>query len=469
MLDLLQAVILPEHVVEARDIVSPVHESRSAERIITTNDEVMQWIWETWDDPRLANVEIITFVTAVHVRQISEERLHTCFRGTHASSSAILRVLFDLVAYFSQYPLDIDDGLSLLMKCSLYILHLLKLEVIRTGPDIIRQRADLCKTLLFVFVLVGSSSIVFRVQRVLLEVFTLFDPKCLEIAAKMAVEDTIGFLNCLNNFLGRDHDLEDIPACLIALNFCTLLRRAHAPDLDVALSRSWAYLLPPILENLLHMPRASMAPTLSSLLFLVSAGTLEHRPQLSSRQNETLWSAALRCGPSDLLVVAGIAVYIVSQDRVDLHSRQYGCRVWDMLRDALFLVLRHRFLDDHEPLGLLTASVICTATEILLRRLDSPFIIASPWTSTLRRELKSLISTQAHEEDHYRRILQIRARESVTHLLSTIEDSGNSLPDEPRVHLDQLEKCMLGSVVSFRMSECVIVIPIAAPKDSGRE
>ncbi|KAK0481864.1 hypothetical protein IW261DRAFT_1106960 [Armillaria novae-zelandiae] len=101
LLDLIQVVMHPDDAVTTSSIVTPPDDLDVAQTILVRWGDTIFWSWETWDDSRLANTEVIVFLTTVWINKFNEsldiritEASYRCTTLNYfAASSAILNVL----------------------------------------------------------------------------------------------------------------------------------------------------------------------------------------------------------------------------------------------------------------------------------------------------------------------------------------------------------------------------------------
>lgn len=62
LLDLIQVVMHPDDAIATSSIVTPPYDLDVAQTILVRWGDTIFWSWETWDDSRLANSEVIVFL-----------------------------------------------------------------------------------------------------------------------------------------------------------------------------------------------------------------------------------------------------------------------------------------------------------------------------------------------------------------------------------------------------------------------
>ncbi|KAK0208610.1 hypothetical protein DFS33DRAFT_1380120 [Desarmillaria ectypa] len=185
LLDLIQVIMHPDDAVVTSSIVAPPDHLDVAQTILVRWGGTIFWSWETWDDSRLANTEVIVFLTAVWINKFNESpdshvagklcQSSCTMLNYFAASSAILvavisssvesltipqqNVLRHCRLFIIDQP-ELSDGqllsvYSLMSKACNTVVHLLHGDILYSSNQV-SLREDLCKTLFSLFVIASS-------------------------------------------------------------------------------------------------------------------------------------------------------------------------------------------------------------------------------------------------------------------------------------------------------------------------
>ncbi|CAK5277325.1 unnamed protein product [Mycena citricolor] len=97
LLNVLQHVLHPQDTVSSLPLICPPDELDAPLVILFRWGNTVQWCFETWDDPRVAGSESITYLTSMWLLH-TESELHSCSTGV---SIAVLRVIHQAVLSLS--------------------------------------------------------------------------------------------------------------------------------------------------------------------------------------------------------------------------------------------------------------------------------------------------------------------------------------------------------------------------------
>ncbi|CAE6449342.1 unnamed protein product [Rhizoctonia solani] len=104
-----------------------------------------------------------------------------------------------------------------------------------------------------------------------------------------------------------------------------------------------------------------------------------------------------------LLEICGLARYIIAteEDRI-LDDPVTVLEMWSCIQDAMLSTLQRRFLGDEEAVSVAVSGTLCMSLLSILRstgKQTKATILASPWTQTLRDELRRTLSRET-PDDH---------------------------------------------------------------------
>ncbi|KAK0456202.1 hypothetical protein EV421DRAFT_1919738 [Armillaria borealis] len=449
LLDLVQVVMHPDDAVATSSIVTPPDVLDVAQTILVRWGDTIFWSWETWDDSRIANTEVIVFLTAVWINKFNES-LDVCVTGAScessrttlnylAASSAILNVLHHCRLFIiDQAELAEGQSLpvySLLSKACRTVVHFLHGDILYSSNQV-SLRGDLCKTLFSLFVIVDTQERTSTIRTAILEALTLFNLTTLRQTLKDTHQDNG------SDFMTSDNPMSSKTAgnmneIKLTLEFLTVLW--HCKALGNALYNSISSVLSSIIDYL-YDDNAGQNVALLRGAALTIFSILENDPRFlfKNQKQEILWKVALDAGTSDLHVAcecaglylarcdqitqAGFAYYVLTTDR--LPDPVSCAEAWDYFRDVLLLIFRRHFCGEDGPLSLLLSPVLCM---VLLQFLNKSgpivrFIVSSPWTMTLNMDLKMLMDQDAPAHDDYRRVLRERIGAAGKALMEEIQE-----------------------------------------------
>lgn len=438
LLDLIQVVIHPDDGIIPSSIIAPPDHLDVAQTILIRWGDTIFWSWETWDDSRLANTEVIVFLTAVWINKFNEA-LDSHVSGAlcttlnrFAPSSAILNVLHHCRLFIIDQS-ELSDGqplsvYALLSKACRIIVHFLHGDILHASNQAC-LREDLCKTLFDIFVIVDTEEHGLTIKTSILEALTLFHQTTLRRSLKDTQQDNrTEFMTRLSKLISRCHQLwaaeksfEAINEIKVTLEFLIVLW--HCKALGSALCNSVSSLLSSIIDCLYDGNAGQNVALLRGAAFTIFS-ILESDPRFAfkNQKQQILWKVALDAGTSDLHVASGFAYYVLTTDR--LPDAVSCAEAWDYFRDVLLLIFRRHFCGEEEPLSLLLSPILCM---VLLQFLNQNgpivrFILSSPWTMTLNMDLKMLMNQDAEVHDDYRRILRERIALSGKTLMEEIQE-----------------------------------------------
>ncbi|KAG7450369.1 uncharacterized protein BT62DRAFT_508441 [Guyanagaster necrorhizus] len=215
LLDLIQVVIHPDDGIIPSSIIAPPDHLDVAQTILIRWGDTIFWSWETWDDSRLANTEVIVFLTAVWINKFNEA-LDSHVSGAlcttlnrFAPSSAILNVLHHCRLFIIDQS-ELSDGqplsvYALLSKACRIIVHFLHGDILHASNQAC-LREDLCKTLFDIFVIVDTEEHGLTIKTSILEALTLFHQTTLRRSLKDTQQDNrTEFMTRLSKLISRCH------------------------------------------------------------------------------------------------------------------------------------------------------------------------------------------------------------------------------------------------------------------------
>ncbi|KAF5390250.1 hypothetical protein D9757_002798 [Collybiopsis confluens] len=398
--------------------IKPCEELDAPQMVLLQSSNILWWIWETWNDYRVAGAESITKLTATwlfHLHDISARM--SCDQP--AASYAILPVMHHSIQTLvgAGYCEILPTSFFVVLTNACRTVHQLLHNQLISGR-ILGDATAITKCLLGLFILLNQKP---ELQSAILESLTMVDDPSFDKALQSILHDQRArFVERIDELILHsrrklmnpgeprvDLSSDSVQEVRLILDF--LIRISHSRESQGRVQRS------PILNLLLSVTQQVLqadlrAGSLNHFRDTIIAGfyVLQTDPTSSIKRlkQEDLWGLALDAGCSNLGMASSFAHHIVATER--LPDSLLCTEAWDNLRDTLILILRSYYAEEEKPLAILVSSVICGA---LVRLLDADLstvnlILTSPWTMSLCAELKRFAQNETRPEGEYFRLLQ---------------------------------------------------------------
>lgn len=433
--------------------IVPQPELDPAQTILVRWGRLIPWCWETWADPRCADVESIFYCTATWLYHLGDRRKdgvtddwpwdvqlsEVLATNAQGAKAFILQLLHHGVAMLLSLKLGDAPAtaLDVLYKCCWAITRIINpiqnLNVIPTSV--------MARYLFTLWALLGDTKLELSIKELITESLIYVKRGSLQKAFKgmlgrhdlqliLILERRIAALRReVNN--AKERALTDCTVLSIALmlKFLTIVWHNNIP---LPLHQNVVSpFLSDLVDYLVENPSpcralvCSLVIALSTLEFLFADPAYEKVVKLWNF--ETLWQLTILCGPSDVLAASTLSSCILATSSL-VADNLARAESWDLLRDTLILTLSHRFFADDKPLALLTAPTVCRGMVRLLDIADSglmQWIVTSPWTTALRSEIRKLLEDSNPHSSMERAILKERLARDGKKLVNAVEQKTN--------------------------------------------
>jgi len=263
-----------------------------------------------------------------------------------------------------------------LQKLCAAIIHFLGFKEENHHAHFNDMSQQLCQSLLATFCFLGDSGKDLNVKDVILEALTLFSPATLKSSFQILQEDTQFQIDAkVDEDIARSVRTAnliqaDLVSPTIALTsafltvkctLCFLTLTWHSGIKSCVVPQHASLLLSTIM-NILRGSHSSYQSSVmrDALLTAVAVSGYSCIPDDACVvEQDIFWDLAIQSEPTNFIAASAFAhrimVTVQNSDPLSL------VEAWDYLRDALLLILSHRFAEEHEALALLVCPVLCTA------------------------------------------------------------------------------------------------------------
>ncbi|KAJ7706399.1 hypothetical protein B0H17DRAFT_1037040 [Mycena rosella] len=444
LLDMLQNVIHPDDSILSLQLVIPPDELDPAQTAILRFGDTVSWCWETWNDHRVANTESIVFLTSMWL-------LHSdkCFLSgdiipepdympaSTASSLAILRLLHHIVFSLSTTFESVGPpSAPTAVICGACYNAVESLKHLLSGQKEAERWiiSGFCRHLLSLFVLLtAETDEELGATDYILEALSQVDRGTLNVCLMHIIaESTIRFSTRLDALIIRVHktliDNGNLNVVRSALNFIALVWFSQARG--CLLHQSASRLLSAAVDFLSQ----SSSPTLASKILgdavLTASSAARADASFPEENPEAIWRFAMSSTPSELEIASSFAHYIIASD--SLCNSLYCAEAWRYLGEVLLLILKHHYVEEQEPLALLTCPTVCRALTRLLQA-DSAatqFMLSTPFTLNLSADLKHACELEGSRRENYFVVMKERLNMVGSRLLDQIMCKSRSAAPE---------------------------------------
>ncbi|KAI0307781.1 hypothetical protein B0F90DRAFT_1677198 [Multifurca ochricompacta] len=394
--------------------------------------EVVPWSWTVWNDPRFADIELITQLTAswmchmdtpyMHVRWLRprnwQKMLLSAATSNYHDTVVVMTQLLNFIATVPPYQKFGGNSpmwLNLLLRTCWSTAKLI-------DPFHFWHAAAtpiLTKSMCCILVDCMAEGTGLEAQEAIIEALTHVDVDQFHAAIRALQQSR--FFSTLDNTIGALQRVicsatetraplisTMIRTVCLTMNFLTLCFSV-APRLCHGVSVS----------TFLHTVATYASELNASYLscpLLTAVSTLEGtRDNTSSDKSvnaevDTIpWEIALSCPRSDILVASCLASCVLAVEHLGSPCTSTAVEIWDYLRDVLLLILTEHYAGDEAPLSLLVAPTLCVALRVLLGRIGGRLVtwtLCSPWTKNLCTELLALLEGKENGHSKTRTILK---------------------------------------------------------------
>ncbi|KAI0318483.1 hypothetical protein OF83DRAFT_943770 [Amylostereum chailletii] len=409
LLHMVRSILDPERIpVVVPCVLSPPKTLDWAQTILCRWAHLPSWCWSTWTDPRLAEMEIISLLTASWLYH-SEPRdiLEELSREPYCAEIHMMQILHYAVLELSsncQHTSEIM--LQVLKKTCWAVAQLLNPVYSWSVPS----SNELAKQLCILFTLCDDSEQGLNVKDLIIESLThaqqnvirgalqaiIDNPNTNDSSTKKRFGDmffrTRRVMTTAN--LGAS-SLTHVNARTVhlILSFFTIVGCSGAPN---PVHRS---ILSPFLSALTDhiVTKATSAPSLvGPFLHCLSFGgfggcnTAGYFLKIWDVHGSHVGS----CDRAHLLSTSALACHILATAKTEPVTPLVGVEIWDKIRDVFLLTLASQYLED-EPLALLIAPTLCLALCAILCHGDPclvRWVSASPWTGSMCAALENILN-----------------------------------------------------------------------------
>ncbi|KAL1707130.1 hypothetical protein EV121DRAFT_288916 [Schizophyllum commune] len=438
MLELVRTVLHCDTI--AGSIFEPCRFQDQAMKLLL-RDQVVMWCWRTWQDNRVADFETVVSMTAAwlrHVAHLDGDIMRKVEEQPEVCCAAMLHVLHHAVAFIRG---DTTDLLRVTYK-AICIVN----QVCRQPGLIPTQAPEMCRIGLRIFVASKDEEDELRVKDAAIEMLALADADVLRVALEQARDDLkLRFPNSMNEAVSRSRrlvppvdssildDTVNLRPVITTVQLLTLIWQSRARGCLIRYTA--AHLLALLVERLSSAPPAApIVISFTDAVFTALAAAERAEPR-EDEADVAAWTLGARVGHEAVGVAGAFAQYILATKRMP--APLLCAQAVDTMRDALLLVMRRHFLDSEEPLALLVAPALCAA---LMRLTDSSvamsrYMLFSPWTITMVKELQQLLEGSA--SDDYASVLIEQCRIPGNALLELLRNKaeGTLAAEKVRFHI----------------------------------
>ncbi|KAF8271420.1 hypothetical protein EI94DRAFT_582509 [Lactarius quietus] len=405
-----------------------------AQIVLLFSGEVVPWSWSVWNDPRLADSELMVQLTAAWICHMDTSCtrmrwMRSCdwravlLRASKSGSRDAAIAITQLLSYVATSPWP-SESESTSPAWSNLLLRSCWLTAQLLDPYHswhVAATPTLMKSLCCIFVRCMMDRSRMDVQDAIIGALTHVDVSGLQDTIERLLDDKHSeFLLMLEGAFqqlinaGAEPQASSILSTTqplrLMMNFLTLccnasLRLSSEVSISALLSTmaTWA-------------SKFNCSRLICHILttFSTIGDSRSNNPRTQNRfpsvgVNEIPWEAALSFPRSDLLVASCLASCVLAVNHLGRLPTSATIGIWEYLSDALLLILADNYVGDEELLGLLVTPTLCEALGALLRQTRGELVAwtqYSPWAKGLCAELHVLL--EGDEETKTRRILKKR-------------------------------------------------------------
>ncbi|KAJ7357155.1 hypothetical protein DFH08DRAFT_851184 [Mycena albidolilacea] len=393
LLNVVQHVLHPDDSVSSLQFAAPPEYLDPAQMVLLRWGDTVSWCWETWDDHRTANAESVIFLTSIWLRHSDVDH---SFTVSTASSIAILRVLHQLVlSTISAGSLS----MSLTSRACFFAVKSMKHWLWCPKEDERWIVSGFCKCLLSLFVLLAAENDEeVAVHDYILEALSFADADTLHICMAHVKEDNalrfaarlherfVRVQNLVSGSLAQPQTLKlDLVRCTLSFAVIVWFSKTNGCLLREPVSS----LLSNVTKILLQEGSPSLVSKILGHTILTASSAAKKDLPFADENREYLWQFATTSSAHELSIASSFAHYIITSELCD---SLFCAEAWRYLAEVLLLILKHQYIDEQEPLALLTCPTLCGALIRLLQAdaASTQFMLSTPFTLNLCADLKSV-------------------------------------------------------------------------------
>ncbi|KAJ7431814.1 hypothetical protein B0H11DRAFT_837271 [Mycena galericulata] len=418
LLNLLQNVMHPENTVALLQLATPPDELDPAQVMLIRWGDSVSWSWETWDDHRVADAESIVFLTSTWLLHSAHPFLSDgrepesdSTSVSTASGIAILRVLHHVVLALLPSASPSSTSMTVISRACFNAAESMRHLLSRQKEDERWMLSGFCKYLLSLFVLVVVETDEWLcVTDYILEALSQVDADTLR-ACLMHIQGDSNLRfsarlderlthvkKCVTIILAQDPHTQIWKLNFVrsALNFAVILWFSQTRG--CLLRQSVSPFLSTIIEFLLLESSPSLpSKILGDAIFTASAAARKD-PFWTDDNQESLWQFAINSPLSNIGIASSFAHYIIASEGPC--NSLYCAEAWRYLGEILLLILERQYIEEQEPLALLTCPTVCVGLMRLLQAdaAATQFMVSTPLTLNLCAGLKAVCESTRSEQ-----------------------------------------------------------------------
>ncbi|CAE6521665.1 unnamed protein product [Rhizoctonia solani] len=439
--------------------------------VMLVNDlGIMRWFWERWGDGSTSAAAAALQLTRLWVQHHGDhgDKYHrsqfdVLWAAAPCSFQALLHIIDAPIVASSS---SLEETIMLERVCSAYILL-----TRRIPPDDLRYGgilAEACKKICPYILIPDNNEHTENLKELIIEFLVIVGPGVLRTAYGSAAAVEFRWNNraiieqVLQTIAGMITDVsEDGADGRVGWTEQQTLRMKHLLDVLVIFLHAKTCAASAVIASTTFMstliPWASRQPdkravtdttqrnTLRGSILMVLGVAFTHfrtccsvlTKRLPEFDLDAFVNTILDSDELTLLEISALARYIVTteEDRI-LDDPVAVLEMWSRIQDTLLSVLQRRFLGDEEALSVAVSGTLCISLLSILRstgKQTRAVILASPWTQTLRDELRRALD--ATTLDGYTLGLCRQLKSSGAAVIQMIDQSPEPLPVEDSVHL----------------------------------
>ncbi|CAA7266575.1 unnamed protein product [Cyclocybe aegerita] len=401
------------------DVFLPLERLDAAQSILVRWGCFIPWSWSIWNDHRIANVETLVSLNATwfyHLdAPVGEWRdLNSVFMSdlrpflksdSIGCAAVITRLLQEILAAIDLNNAPQSILLCILAKICLVVIQYLEANLVRHCPDVDKKIVEFSRCLLLIFTSLGSSADCYIAKSLIIEALSLVQKGIFTVAVGNVTGDNknlfsfklekamkLGAVEVSEPGVS-DVDMNNVKSLLEVSTILLMHFKSDNSVLGCILS-SFVNSVASILVS-----RGPESRLVKHLLepFLITLYAFRRRldtlPEAKfERTCLEIW--ALIHGPGyGMMQAGGFAQYLTVCDGFD--DPLLCQEAWHYLLDSLSSAIDAQFLDDEEPLVLITCTAICNGLRKLLRSPSAFHLLRSPWTSSMKVSLMDVVGRKS--------------------------------------------------------------------------
>ncbi|KAF8507125.1 hypothetical protein F5888DRAFT_72856 [Russula emetica] len=454
ILHIIRAIIYSGPRVTFESALFPFTHPDGAQMVLLSWGQVVPWSWTIWNDTRLADMELITPLTAVWIchadalcMRMRSMRHHNwqrvLLRASKLSPSdaaiAVTELLKLMVTLSSLHESTMWP--NLLFRTIWWTAQLLH----PCHPWYIKATPVLIRSICCILVECMTEGVSLEAQEALFEALTHVDADELRVAIQtLEVDKQSRFLPKLDNAIDvLQKAVSAAEGCApltqdmirrmgLAMSFLTLCCKT-SPRFCCGISVS--ALLSKVAKYASRMDTSYLSCHLLTLLSSLgnSRGHIPANKSLNIGFDKIPWEIALSRPRSDMPMASCLASCVLSREQLRGLHTSTAIEIWDYLRNVLLLILTGHYTGDEAPLGCLVAPTICEGLLALLRKGGDPLVtwaLCSPWSKSLYGELRTLLESNENTLSKTQIILRKRLSLGGKSLMEKLANENGRLEEQ---------------------------------------